>query len=90
MKTLLTWIGKSCDEMPGEPSAMRLVVLFGSFMSLAVPAFLWIAGAYNPQAAAVAPGASAFFGTTLGALLAAKVWQKGKESEPTPASLNIP
>lgn len=88
--SLFSWIAKSCDEDTGQPSAMRLVVLYGSFVSLTVPGVLWIAAVHWPLASSAAAGASTFFGATLAALLTAKVWQKGKEADPTPATAATP
>lgn len=67
------------DEDPGVPSSMRIIVVFGSAASVLIPAALWVAAIFSPKAAAIAPGASTFFATALGALLTAKVWQKSNE-----------
>ncbi len=80
MNKFFTWLAKAMDEAPGEPSALRVLVVFGSFVSILVPSVLWTLALWSPAALAAAPGASTFFGTVLGALLTAKVWQKGVES----------
>lgn len=81
MKSALRWLARSMDEDPGQPSALRVIVFIGCMVSVDVPAFLWIASAWIAAAHDAAVGASTFFGTVLGALLGAKIWQKSQENK---------
>lgn len=77
MKTLFTWIGKSMEEAPGEPSAVRVVMVAGLMAIIA----LWCAACVWNRSLVEIPGSVLGFA---GSLLTAKFAQKFAENKPPP------
>jgi len=72
MKALITWLGKSMEETPGEPSALRVVVVVGMLAIIA----LWSAACVWHRSLVEIPGTVLGFA---GTLLTAKFAQKFAE-----------
>ena len=82
LNQFFAWIGKACEENPGEPSLLRVVVLFGVVVVLVVPIGIWAMVAIHTKSIPEVPGSvSGFFLTLHGSLLAAKVGQKAQEGK---------
>ena len=76
MKTLISWLGRSMEEAPGEPSALRVVVVVGMLAIVA----LWSVACLWHRSLVEIPGTVLGFA---GTLLTAKFAQKFAESKET-------
>lgn len=68
MKGLATYLAKSCEVLPGQPSSLRIVVLVGMLCVI----WVWLMVCIWQRSIVVIPGSVLTF---VGALLGAKVAQ---------------
>ena len=78
MKTLFAWFGKSMEESPGEPSAMRVVMVLGLLAITTV----WCAVSLHSRTVIEIPQSVIEFALLL---IGGKVAQKFSENKTPPA-----